>query len=117
MGPLEVFILLVLVVYVPALVVCAQKGRWVMFVIGLLFGPIAVIGAFLPARPDSRWAIRYGMGNKTCPRCAEEVKVAAQVCKHCGHEFAPSTIVERPSEIRADQRVIGGAIPDPERRP
>ena len=25
---------------------------------------------------------------KTCPRCAESVKEAAQVCRFCGHEFA-----------------------------
>lgn len=24
---------------------------------------------------------------KTCPQCAETVKLAAVVCKHCGHEF------------------------------
>jgi predicted amidophosphoribosyltransferase len=24
---------------------------------------------------------------KTCPRCAETVKIAAQACKHCGFEF------------------------------
>ncbi len=25
---------------------------------------------------------------KVCPRCAEHVKVAATVCRFCGHEFA-----------------------------
>lgn len=32
---------------------------------------------------------------KKCPKCAEMVKPEAQVCKHCGHEFAaaaPSTV-------------------------
>lgn len=24
---------------------------------------------------------------KTCPKCAEEVRSAAEVCKHCGHRF------------------------------
>lgn len=27
-------------------------------------------------------------GDKTCPRCAETVKAAAMVCKHCGFAFA-----------------------------
>jgi hypothetical protein len=26
-------------------------------------------------------------GGKTCPDCAEEVKVKAKVCKHCAYRF------------------------------
>lgn len=26
-------------------------------------------------------------GSKKCPACAEDVKVEALICKHCGHEF------------------------------
>ena len=25
--------------------------------------------------------------NKICPMCAEEVKMAARICKHCSHQF------------------------------
>lgn len=32
------------------------------------------------------------MTEKTCPRCAEKVKTAAKVCKHCGHEFSAQEI-------------------------
>ena len=31
-----------------------------------------------------------GRRRKICPRCAETVKGAALVCKHCGHEFGTS---------------------------
>ena len=31
---------------------------------------------------------------KACPRCAEEVKAAAVVCKHCGYEFDPARAKE-----------------------
>jgi hypothetical protein len=30
------------------------------------------------------------MDTKTCPRCAEDVKAAAKVCRFCGHEFPVS---------------------------
>jgi hypothetical protein len=30
-------------------------------------------------------------GTKICPRCAEEVKQAAVVCRFCGHEFGEAT--------------------------
>jgi len=29
---------------------------------------------------------------KTCPRCAEVIKKAAAVCKHCGHEFSATEL-------------------------
>ncbi len=31
---------------------------------------------------------------KTCPKCAEDVKVAATVCRYCSYNFEP-TAVER----------------------
>lgn len=44
--------------------------------------PPAPIGGGLPVPATS------GMPTtKTCPRCAEDVKFAAQVCRYCGHEF------------------------------
>lgn len=35
---------------------------------------------------------------KTCPHCAERVKLEARICKHCGHEFsdAESPVGPRP---------------------
>ncbi|MCU0270447.1 MAG: hypothetical protein MUF83_17615 [Acidimicrobiales bacterium] len=41
-------------------------------------------------------------GTKTCPRCAEEIKEAAAVCRYCGHEFAspPAVVPSQPVERR-----------------
>lgn len=40
---------------------------------------------------------------KVCPRCAERVKAAAQVCRYCGHEFG------RVSLAKVDAAATGGA--------
>jgi hypothetical protein len=37
---------------------------------------------------------------KTCPRCAEDVKPQALVCRYCGHEFGDQTPVEAPENAR-----------------
>ena len=59
MGPLEVLIVLLCALsIVPALVVTAMKGRWVLLVIGLFLWPVAFVGAFMPARPGSYWLTR-----------------------------------------------------------
>lgn len=66
---------------------------------------------------------------KTCPRCAEEVRAAARVCRFCGHEFdqlspaehvvaadapraSPSkeALAAGRSGSRRRKRVLGGAI-------
>jgi type IV secretory pathway TrbD component len=57
-GPLEVLIVLTIVGQVPALVIAGMKGRWVWFAFGLLLWIPAFVGALLPARADSTWAIR-----------------------------------------------------------
>lgn len=45
---------------------------------------------------------------KTCPRCAEEVKAAALVCRFCGHEFPQ----EKPAPGPEPERYRGEAITD-----
>ncbi|WP_380784844.1 zinc ribbon domain-containing protein [Sphingomonas sp. R86521] len=34
-------------------------------------------------------------GTKPCPRCAERVKAAAQVCRYCGHEFGGVSLAKK----------------------
>lgn len=61
-GPLEILVLLLIFAWIPALVVSGMKGRWVWFVLGLLLWLPAFVGALLPARHDSTWALRRRSG-------------------------------------------------------
>jgi predicted Zn-ribbon and HTH transcriptional regulator len=52
----------------------------------------------LIVKPDGTLTVTYEYrdasvsGEKICPRCAETVKVAAAVCRFCGHEFDTGNI-------------------------
>lgn len=54
----ELPILVLFLAYVLALVACAIKAQWVMFVFGIFFVIPALVGAWLPARPGSLVAKR-----------------------------------------------------------
>jgi hypothetical protein len=41
-------------------------------------------------------------GFRACPRCAETIKVAAQVCKHCGSDIPIELTEEAPSDPADD---------------
>lgn len=66
-------------------VVANNRGRsglgW--FLLALIISPLlALIVVAVMSRVEPVEA------SKTCPRCAETVKRAALVCKHCGFEFS-----------------------------
>lgn len=64
-----------------------------LFILSFLFTPLGgfVIALLYPTKniPDLNPPYQAGVGasNKTCPMCAEEVKAAAKICKHCNYEF------------------------------
>lgn len=52
---------------------------------------------------------------KVCPRCAEMVKAAAQVCRYCGHEFPePSTSASVAPELPSIDRASLARATGPE---
>jgi hypothetical protein len=59
--------------------------RWAM--LGALLGPIALLVVVL--MPSAKVAA------KTCPDCAESVKVEAAKCRFCGYRFDQPEIVPR----------------------
>jgi hypothetical protein len=71
----------------------AYWGVWL--VVGAIaysaVGPLALLlaplGWWLEIEAKKRGYLGWG-GYKRCPRCAEDVRTQADVCRYCGHEFA-----------------------------
>lgn len=40
---------------------------------------------------------------KKCPDCAEYIKLEAQVCKHCGHEFSEEEVEQEIEEVKEEE--------------
>jgi ribosomal protein L40E len=53
---------------------------WVVAVFTVVVYPVAI---YMSWRYYVSWR---DAGSKVCPRCAERVKAAALVCRHCGYE-------------------------------
>jgi len=56
--------------------------------------PVAI---YMSSRFFSQW--RHGE-TKVCPRCAERIKAAALVCRHCGQQFDTNVaqpVIKRPA--------------------
>jgi hypothetical protein len=73
-----------------------RKGRGHAWVWGALIGWIGVIvvalqsdqtGHEIAASPLPRQAAPVLSALKTCPQCAEQVQMAARVCRYCRHAF------------------------------
>jgi hypothetical protein len=59
----------------------------------VLIGFLALV-YMLIVRPEGSLTVTYERravaDEKTCPKCAEQVRAAALVCRYCGHSFAPA---------------------------
>lgn len=47
---------------------------------------------------------------KTCPMCAETIKKAAKICKHCGHQFPEEQIASDPIPSQTGKNIGIGCL-------
>ncbi|SDH13285.1 superinfection immunity protein [Roseospirillum parvum] len=92
-----VFVVAAAIAYLlPSLVALGRRqcSRDAVFVINLVLGWTVIGYLFVlawaltgEAAPRRRDLLATAASLKTCPRCAEDVKAAAHMCRYCGHEF------------------------------
>lgn len=88
-GPIVRAAAFVLMIGVPLVTVpqaLNDPGHWsflvvgpVAFALGLM---VAIVWVAVQVRNDRR-------ARRSCPDCAETIRSAARVCRHCGYRFAP----------------------------
>jgi Uncharacterised protein family UPF0547 len=93
--PLLTWLVVVSVVAVVAFVVASDKGRsdieWAV-ACALLPAAILILIALPTLKPPQR-----SSGTKACPQCAENVNVAAKICRYCRYEFPVTEMLEAQS--------------------
>lgn len=86
------------VVFIGGLVLWIVAFPWYLVVrqkiaagqVPLKDGTMPAAAIAVPAASSGAAAARTSAvlsDSKTCPKCAETIKVAAQVCRYCGHNF------------------------------
>lgn len=78
--------------FILALLLCVILIGILVFIYMLLVKPDGVLTVTYELRkPSDNSGLPSSGSEKTCPRCAETVKAAAQVCRFCSHEFESSS--------------------------
>lgn len=97
-----VLIVLVLLYLLPTWVAVGRQhtNRLSIFALNLLLGwtfvgwVVSLVWAFTAQRAPEPAPIagepRWLSGERDCPHCAERIKAAAKVCRHCGRDVVPT---------------------------
>lgn len=79
--------------FLIALLLCVVLIGILVFIYMLIVKPdgtLTVTYEFRPILVTSTNAV--SVAEKTCPRCAEQVKAAASACRFCGYEFTAGSL-------------------------
>lgn len=82
-----------------------QRDRMTPWMVGGAVGALLGLGLIFAAGSS-------GDPTRTCPKCAEAVRAAAVVCKHCGSELSP--ISEQPG--KSSYKALAKAAEEAERK-
>ncbi len=74
-----------------ALLLCFVLIGFLVFIYMLLVKPDGTLSVTYELRIEVQGSKQSApTAEKTCPKCAENVKAAATVCRFCGHNFEPA---------------------------
>lgn len=93
--------------------IIANMGETAFAVILVLgFFVFAILTALVRTSQAKEYLKKHPV--KRCPYCAEIVKLEAEVCKHCGKDFAPASS-QPVSELKAQRPAKDSTIEEYER--
>ena len=84
---MEILLLLFFLAILPA-AIAQKKGEsaFVWWLFGVLLFPIALLASVILKDKTKQEATGSVNASKRCPRCDEQIRIAAQVCRFCGAE-------------------------------
>lgn len=86
-----------------ALASSRNRSAVVWFFLGLFIGPLAWIVAAFPKLQDDA-PVTIENATRNCPFCAEEIKMKAALCKHCGKDVPAASATNMPKSFKVIRR-------------